>query len=105
MLKPTRQRKGRTVACPEKLGWVGGGGWGGWGEAQSNFPTHDHQNIFNLILTYFFFGGWGGGGGGHGLSGPYECYGYERYYIEIILFNIQLMYHLKIVHVKNKINK
>ena len=27
-------------ACPEKL----------VGEAQSNFPTRDHQNIFNLIL-------------------------------------------------------
>ena len=29
-----------AVAIPEKLG-VG---------AQSNFPTRDHQNIFNLIL-------------------------------------------------------
>ena len=30
-----------VVACPEKLEWGG---------AQSNFPTRDHQNIFNLIL-------------------------------------------------------
>ena len=30
---------------------VGGGG----GEAQSNFPTRDHQNIFNLILIWSFF--------------------------------------------------
>ena len=28
--------------------------WGGGGGAQSNFPTRDHQNIFNLILTYIF---------------------------------------------------
>ena len=32
-----------AVECPEKLGGGGGG-------AQSNFPTRDHQNIFNLIL-------------------------------------------------------
>ena len=30
-----------------------GGGWGA-GLAQSNFPTRDHQNIFNLILTYIY---------------------------------------------------
>ena len=29
--------------------WKTGGGGGG---AQSNFPTHDHQNIFNLILFF-----------------------------------------------------
>ena len=53
-------------------GKPGGGGGGGW--AQSNFPTRDHQNIFNLILTYIcfvffvvFFGTfifWGGAGAG-----------------------------------------
>ena len=32
---------------------VGAGGGGGHG-AQSNFPTRDHQNIFNLILTHIF---------------------------------------------------
>ena len=62
----------RTVACSEK--------WGGG--AQSNFPTRDHQNIFNLILTYIFiyfsnFFFLGGGVGGHGPSGPYRRYGYE----------------------------
>ena len=51
----------RTVACPEKMG---GGG------AQSNFPTRDHQNKFNLILTYIYiYLFWkiigGGGEGGH----------------------------------------
>ena len=34
--------------------------------AQSNFPTRDHQNIFNLILSYIyiliFFENIGGGG-------------------------------------------
>ena len=47
---------------PWKTGWGGGGGW-----AQSNFPTCDHQNIFNLILTYIYifiyFGKYLGGGG------------------------------------------
>ena len=33
----------RAVACLKKLG-LGGGG------AQSNFPTHDHQNVINLVL-------------------------------------------------------
>ena len=35
--------------------------WGGGGGAQSNFPTCDHQNTFNLIITYilFFLGGLG----------------------------------------------
>ena len=33
-----------AIACPEKLGGGGGG-------AQCNFPTRDHQNIFNLILN------------------------------------------------------
>ena len=32
------------------------GGGGGGGGAQSNFPTRDHQNIFNLILTHIFMG-------------------------------------------------
>ena len=27
---------------------------GGGGGARSNFPTRDHQNIFNLILTYIY---------------------------------------------------
>ena len=45
--------------------WKNGGGerW-----AQSNFPTRDHQNIFNLILIYMYSDGIfecvGGGGGG-----------------------------------------
>ena len=40
--------------------------------AQSNFPTRDHQNIFNLILMG------GGGGGGGGTPGPYGRYCHER---------------------------
>ena len=28
---------------------------GGGGGAQSNFPIRDHQNIFNLILTYILY--------------------------------------------------
>ena len=46
--------------------WGGGGGG-----AQSNFPTRDHQNIFNLSLTFFFFFFFWGGG-------PYERSGYEE---------------------------
>ena len=37
-----------AVACPEKL--EGGGVGGGGGGSQCNFPTRDHQNIFNLML-------------------------------------------------------
>ena len=48
-----------TIQCrsiPWKMGWGGGG-------AQSNFPTRDHQNIFNLILIWSYIV-WGEGGGG-----------------------------------------
>ena len=53
---------GQCCSMPWKTG-----GWGGR-ELQSNFPTPDHQNIFNLILIWrcgfwFFENIWGGGGG------------------------------------------
>ena len=61
----------RIIACTEKLGGGGGG-------AQSNFPTRDHQNIFNLILTYIYYYYMdfvlGGGGGGMGPQ-PLWLYG------------------------------
>ena len=51
---------------------AGGGGGGGRG-AQSNFPTRDHQNIFNLILTYIYINGVGSAGGGGGGGQWYIC--------------------------------
>ena len=65
------------IQC-RSIPWKTGVGWVGVGGAQSNFPTGDHQKIFNLILIwsyylyfweniyiyiffFFFFFFWGGG--------------------------------------------
>ena len=52
---------------------VWGGGGGGRGGAQSNYPTRDHQNIFNLIRGG---GGWGGVGARLRPHVPYRRYDY-----------------------------
>ena len=40
------KNKAKVNQCRSMPGKTGGGGGG----AQSNFPTGDHENIFNLIL-------------------------------------------------------
>ena len=85
----------RTVACPEKLG--------GGGRRQSNFPTRDQQNIFNLILTYIYIyiyiyiysgvgrcqkvGGGGGGAHRHVIYVPSVKNQYKR-----VVFGYMVIY-------------
>ena len=68
---------------PWKTGWGRGGG----GSGTSNFPTRDHQNIFNFIriwifkikIVFFFLGGGELFVGGTGPLGLYGRYGYDIY--------------------------